>query len=95
MDPKKERERKQWWIDKLNTISSGWIDGDVESRVGKTADIVNKGRKIAIELKLEDRDPLRDEISNIAGLSNMFQRDFKSANNKFKNYAGYLDSLND
>ena len=97
-----ESEFKEGLIKRLNSKQPGWIDGDQEIRDGKTADIVNHIRKVAIEVKDDTRYKLH--ISNrprgmsvgghdLGKMNERYSDHVRSANRKFKQYAGYKTIL--
>jgi len=93
-----EEQFKENLIKNLNRYHPRWIDGDDEQRgkIGdnsKTADIVNRELKIAIEIKDDGKfiDPSASwsgefEIKN---LSRQLREDLNDASNKFANYKKY------
>lgn len=82
-------------IETLNTIASGWINGDEEDGYTKigSVDIVNHSLKIAIEVKDDSfvvlPPPGVAYNTNLGPVSKRYQRDIKSANKKFRNYPDY------
>lgn len=82
-------------IEKLNTLSSGWINGDEEDiyREIESVDIVNHSLKIAIEIKdnslVEISTPNFSFSSDYSITSKRYQRHIESANKKFRNYSNY------
>lgn len=97
-----EEEYKKYLIRKLEKINPGWVDGDEESVLSKTVDLVNHNFKIAIEIK-DDRKyrykapPLTGEMIvesiNLLAKNKQFKDDAQDANKKFRNYPEYKTIL--
>ncbi|MEK7631209.1 MAG: hypothetical protein AAB417_04280 [Patescibacteria group bacterium] len=92
-DKLEEKERVSWWLDKLNKNLLGWVDGDAESIITKTADLANHQYKLAVELKREKGGSLENKTGNLETLSNRIEDYFKLANEKLVNYPNYKTLL--
>lgn len=90
---REERERKALWLDKLNTVNPGWIDGDTESVEGKKADMVNHRNQHVIELKREKGGSLDNMPCNVERFSNRLQSYLRDADVKFASYPKYKSLL--
>jgi uncharacterized protein YeeX (DUF496 family) len=96
-----EEEYKNRLLAKLNNQHKGWVDGDTESHLTKTADIVNHELEMAIEIKDDLQFELQASNSgamvvqsvNLTTKSNQFKSDARDANKKFRNYRRYKSLL--
>lgn len=86
---------------RLNKVSTEWIDGDLNNKSIKTADMVNHKLKIAIEIKDDTKSKPPRMLDHSLGtyeydlseLNKRFYADIKNANKKFRNYPGYKTVL--
>ena len=97
-----EKTFKENLIYDLNLINAGWIDGDKESDLKKTADIVNHSLKIAIEIKDDTKykielptipEVIMGQGCDLTKMNQRFSDHIRSANNKFKEYPEYKTIL--
>lgn len=82
-------------INRLNSYSLGWINGDEEEayKTIGSVDIVNHRLKVAVEVKDDSFVNLPPSgvayNTNLNPVSKRYQRDIKNANKKFRNYPDY------
>ncbi len=82
-------------INRLNSYSLGWINGDEEEdyKTIGSVDIVNHRLKVAVEIKDDSFVNLPPSgvayNTNLSPVSKRYQRDIKNANKKFRNYPDY------
>lgn len=94
MNEKKEEIRRvSQWISKLNVNNHGWVNGDLESRTERTADMVNHSIKYAVELKREKGESVDNKDGNLVTISNRIESYFTDTNKKFINYPKYKTIL--
>jgi len=88
-----EDKIKDKWLTKLESIDSSWEDGDLDNE-NKTADLVNDGLKIAIELKNDTVFKFKSEVGgSLITLSNRYRGYARDANSKFSSYPSYRTIL--
>ncbi len=81
---------KNNFIEILNKINTGWVDGDKEPGNHKKVDIINHQLKIAIEVKDDNTIfPKGTSIISAKASNERNSDQVRSANNKFKEYPGY------
>lgn len=91
-----EKKFKIDLIDKLNSIHSGWRDGDLDQLNHKRVDIINDKLKIAIEIKDDIKfhinianNKISDGLIDLKEKNRQFKYDIKNSNKKFKFYPNY------
>ncbi|MBP6886194.1 MAG: hypothetical protein KBC02_03050 [Candidatus Pacebacteria bacterium] len=92
-----EKEFKKRLIYRLNSKSEGWRDGDLDSSVGRKADVVNDALKIAVEIKDDttfhfihpDPGQIVTQTTNLSTKNRQLKNHIKDANEKFLNYPDY------
>ena len=88
-DKKEEKTRVDQWLSKLNVHNPGWVDGDLDLKSKASADMVNHGLCLTIELKREKGSSLHNKDKNLVTLSNRVFGYIKKTNKKFVNYPNY------
>jgi len=86
---------KEKWLNLLKPLNSDWEDGDLNNQ-DKTADLINKNLKLAVELKNDTI--FKIKINRISGgslitLSNRYRGYGRDANQKFLSYPDHKTAL--
>ena len=71
-----ETKRVDRWLIEFNRSHPSWKKGDLESRILKTADLVNHDLRFAVELKSEGAGSVDKAENNIEVFSNRLEKWF-------------------